>query len=366
METWRLIDLGLADPLIAQTFYESVAHAVDKGLSTNTIILVQPSSPYVCIGFHQELDREINVEYCHAHNLPIIRRSQGGGATYLDSSQVFYQIVAKRDSQIIPATVEGIFKKLIGITVYVYRKLGLPAEFKVLNDVVVNGRKISGNGAGEFGDNTVILVGNIILDLDYDSMAQVLKVSSEKFRDKIVKSMTEWVTSIKKELGYVPSSEQIKKLLVEGYESILEIKLTPSSPSDLEKRFWEQEVKPCHLSSEWLHMPELKHEELVKGRTVKVAGSVRVAEVDYKATKLIRVTAELADGKILDIMVSGDFFMIPKDALPKLESCLKGSTLNREVLIERLHEFYEKNKVQTPGVVPEDFVEAIMKLNELA
>ena len=120
------------------------------------------------------------------------------------------------DSQIIPVTVEGIFKKLLGITVYVYRKLGLPAEFKVLNDVVVNGRKISGNGAGEFGDNTVILVGNIILDLDYDSMAHVLKVPSEKFRDKMVKSMREWVTSIKKELGYVPSSEQIKKLLVEG------------------------------------------------------------------------------------------------------------------------------------------------------
>ena len=97
-------------------------------------------------------------------------------------------------------TVEGIFKKLLGITVYVYRKLGLPAEFKVLNDVVVNGRKISGNGAGEFGDNTVILVGNIILDLDYDSMAQVLKVSSEKFRDKIVKSMTEGVHPSKRSL----------------------------------------------------------------------------------------------------------------------------------------------------------------------
>ena len=62
-------------------------------------------------------------------------------------------------------------------------------------------------------------------------------MSREKFRDKIVKSMTEWVTSIKKELGYVPSSEQIKKLLVEGYENILDIKLTPSSPNGLEKRF---------------------------------------------------------------------------------------------------------------------------------
>lgn len=62
-------------------------------------------------------------------------------------------------------------------------------EFKALNDVVTNGKKISGNGAGQFGDNTVILVGNIILDLNYDAMGRVLKVPSEKFRDKMVQSM---------------------------------------------------------------------------------------------------------------------------------------------------------------------------------
>ena len=366
METWRLIDLVKAEPLMAQAFYEAVAHAVDTGLSPNTIILVQPSSPYVCLGFHQELEKEIDVEYCHIHNLPIIRRSQGGGATYLDSNQVFYQVVAKKESKVIPLAVERLFEKLLGVTVYVYRKMGLPAKFKALNDVIVHGRKISGNGAGEYGTNTTILVGNIILDLDYDSMAHVLKVPSEKFRDKMVKSMREWVTSLKKELGYTPPVQQIKKLLVEGYESVLGVRLIPSGINDMEKSIWEQQVKPRHLSHEWLHMPELRHEELATGRAVKVADGVKIVEVAHKAKKLIRVRAELIGEKILDLLISGDFFMMPEDALPKLESRLKGATLNREEVLKRIREFYEKNKVQTPGIVPEDFAEAIMRLRELA
>jgi len=51
----------------------------------NTVLLVQPSAPYVCLGFHQELEKEIDVECCREKGLPIIRRSQGGGATYLDN-----------------------------------------------------------------------------------------------------------------------------------------------------------------------------------------------------------------------------------------------------------------------------------------
>ena len=366
METWRLIDLGEVEPLMAQAFYEAVAHAVDRGLSLNTVILCRPSSPYACIGFHQELEREIDVEYCRSRSLPIIRRSQGGGATYLDSNQVFYQVVARKESKVIPSAIEKLFEKLLGVTVYVYRRLGLPAEFKALNDVVVRGRKISGNGAGDFGTGTIILVGNIILDIDYDSMARVLRVPSEKFRDKMVKSMKEWVTSLKKELGYIPPVNRIKELLVEEYQNVLGIKLIPSGPSDVERNIWADEVKPRHLSHEWLYMPELRHEELADGRAVKVADGLKIVEVNHKAKKLIKVRAELVGDKVLDLLLSGDFFMIPKDSLPKLESSLKGATLIRDDVWKRIQEFYEGNRVKTPGITAEDFTEAIMKLRELA
>jgi lipoate-protein ligase A len=52
MEEWRLIELGSAEPLITQTFYE----AVHRGESPSTLILVQPAAPYACIGYHQDFE----------------------------------------------------------------------------------------------------------------------------------------------------------------------------------------------------------------------------------------------------------------------------------------------------------------------
>jgi len=66
MEQWRLLDLGYAEPLLAQTFYEAVAEAVHRGLSHNTLILIQPASPYACLGYHQDLEKEIDGELTEA------------------------------------------------------------------------------------------------------------------------------------------------------------------------------------------------------------------------------------------------------------------------------------------------------------
>ncbi|MEM2960844.1 MAG: hypothetical protein QXU67_04495 [Candidatus Bathyarchaeia archaeon] len=366
MEIWRLIDLGIVEPLFAQTFYEAVAHEVDVQASPNTIILVQPSAPYVCIGYHQELEKEIDLDYCRKKNLIVIRRSQGGGATYLDNNQIFYQVIARRDSEVIPLGIQELFKKLLSVTVFVYRKLGLPAEYKAINDVVVRGRKISGNGAGTFGKNTIILVGNIILDLDYNSMSSVLKVPNEKFRDKMAKSMMEWVTSINRELGYITPPEKIKSLLIEAYENVLGIKLIRAEPSNEEMKYWERQIKPRHLSNEWLNMPELRHEDLFEKREIKIAEGIKVVESTHKAKKLIRVSAELVGDELRDIMISGDFFMIPEIALPKLESSLRGAKLDRDCILKRILDFYTQSGVQTPGIEPEDFVDAIMRLgNEI-
>jgi len=362
MESWRLIDLDKADPFTAQTFYEAVALAVSRALSPNTLLLVQPSSPYVCLGFHQELGREIDLEYCKKMELPIIRRSQGGGATYLNSNQVFYQVVASKESTIIPVRAEELFEKLLRAPVLVYRRLGLAAEFKPINDVVVGGRKISGSGAGLI-DSAVVLVGNIILDLDYESMSHVLKVPSEKFRGKMAKTMSEWVTSLKRELGHVPEVESIKGLIAEAFEEVLGINLQKAETNEEERRIWEEEVKSKHRLTEWLQMGGGRRlsDSL---RAVKIAGDIHVAEVDHKAAKLIRVRAELQGQEIQDISITGDFFMMPEETILHLEAALKGTRLEEAELEKRISRLFRETGVQIPGMVPRDFVEAILKLRE--
>jgi len=363
LESWRFVDLGKAEPLMAQTFYEAVAVAVDRALVPSTLLFVQPSKPYVCLGCHQQMEKELDTEYCRGHGLPIIRRSQGGGATYLNSEQLFYQIVASDSSEVIPKKVEALFEKVLAAPIQTYQRLGVEATFKPLNDVMAGGRKISGNGAGKLG-STTILVGNIIMDLDYDSMAAVLRVPDEKFRDKMAKSMREWVTSLKRELGHVPPIDEIKKILRDSFEETLGVALNPSQPTEAEVEIWENETKPKHLSQEWLLMPELRHTALAEERAVKVADGVKVIEVAHKAKKLVRITAETIGDRILSVMITGDFFIVPEDAVPKLEAALRGAMLNRSELEAIVRKFVLENKVQMAGLDPEELVTAIMKLSE--
>ncbi len=361
MERWRLLDLGYSEPLMAQTFYESVAEAVHRGESPNTLILLQPDSQYACLGYHQDLEQELDLDFLKEKGLPVIRRSQGGGATYLDSNQIFYQIVFK-DSGAVSRDIERLFEKLLAVTVETYRRLGVPAEYKPVNDVVVGGRKISGNGAGRH-ESATILVGNIIIDLNYDLMARVLRVPDEKFRDKMAKSMVDWVTTLKRELQNLPSVEEIKKVYSDVFQELLRIKLCKGEPSELERRIYDEETMPRHTSEEWLYMESMRPERMA-GRAVKIAHDVKMVEADHKAGKLIRVRSEMVGSEIRRVQIMGDLFVVPKEAVDILEEMLRGVELERTELRSVVDRFYEATQAQTPGITTDDLVEALFKMHE--
>ncbi len=362
MEQWRLLDLGYAEPLIAQTFYEAVAEAIHRGLSHNTLILIQPASPYACLGYHQDMDREIDIEFCKKAELPVIRRGQGGGATYLDSGQIFYQIISK-DSGVVPRDLGSMFERLLSVTVETYRRLGVDAEFKSLNDVVVGGRKISGNGAG-MHESASILVGNIILNLNYDLMARVLRVPDEKFRDKMASSMREWVSTLDNELEEVPSVEDVKIIYVAAFEDVLGVELIREEPTDEEWIIFNEETKPRHKSREWLYM-EAPVTQQREGRSVKIAHDVKLIDSDYKARKLIRIRAEVMKDEIMSLQIRGDLFAIPKESTSVLEEMLVGIKLEEKAIRDLVEKFYEETGAQTPGIGPRDFTEAIIKARML-
>jgi hypothetical protein len=75
---------------------------------------------------------------------------------------------------------------------------------------------------------------------------------------------------------------------------------------------------------------------------------------------MIRVTIEVAFNKIRDILISGDFFMVPETMLPKLERELIDVPLNHDDVLQKVKRFYGSFSIQSPGVEPEDIVNAIM------
>ena len=201
----RFIDAGEVSALRSQTIYHGLAHARTEA-TPDTVVLARPAQPYVCIGFHQDLEHEIDLEYCRARSLPVLRRETGGGAVYLDRNQLFVQWIMGPAR--LPARIEQRFELFCGTLVAAYRELGIDACLRGANDVHVDGRKIAGTGAARIG-SAEVLVGNLICEFDTAECARILRAPSPAFRDQVHKSLALYMTSMRRELGAVPDPARI-------------------------------------------------------------------------------------------------------------------------------------------------------------
>lgn len=354
---WRLIDLGAQDGFTIQTVYEAVAR-YDNDFQ-NTLILCYPKEPYVCPGVHQVIEKEIDIKFCRAHNMPIVRRQVGGGTVFNDTQQQFYQIIVKKEDS--PLEVKDVFKKFLKPAVHCYKKFALDAEYKPLNDIVIGGKKASGNGAMSLGGVNV-LIGNILIDPDVRLMTSVLKVPSEKFRDKIAESISEWMTSLRKELGFVPDRELIKEYYIDGFKE-LGIEFDRGSLKKEEEDYIKK-LTVKFKGNEWIYKRELEHFNLlskVDAECKKVKNGVLICEASFKAEKLIRITMETIEDKITEIFISGDFFVEPVDGLDDLEKELIGCRVEKEALTNKIDKFFKETGINAYGATSADFAEAIVR-----
>ena len=167
----------------SQCYYHALAELGREGL-----VLCCPDEPYVCLGVHDDLYQEIDIDYCEANNIHLLRRKIGGGVVLLDENQFFYQVVLKKDNEMIPMRRELLFKKMLQPAIHVYEKLGMQTRWKAPADLVFGRLKCSGNGAGEIGD-CVALSGNVLFNFDYKGMAQVLKSPNAMYAEILKESM---------------------------------------------------------------------------------------------------------------------------------------------------------------------------------
>ncbi len=354
MEKVRVLDMGLVSPLRSQAIYHGVAYAMQPD-TPNTIILVGPTDPYVCIGYHQELEKEVDVPYCQEHDLSIYRREVGGGAVYLDKGQVFTQWIFQRGQ--LPLDLEKRFALYIEPLVQTYQSLGINATLRPINDVHVNGKKIGGTGAAQMGDADVV-VGSLMYDFNFDLMARVLKVSSEKMRDKIYQSLNQYITTMTRELGETPDYEAVNQAYLKHCAETLGVELEYGEPTAAELAITE-ELEARFTSDEWLYQKG----GLRQTGAVKIHADVYLVETAYKAPGgLIRSTARLREGRIDDLTLSGDFTMLPAFAVGALEQSLRGVSLDEEQVRARVGEFYGSLQVQSPGVGVADWVTAVLSL----
>jgi len=347
----KLYQLGKIPWMETQLIYHALAE-----LGREALCLVSPATPYVCIGFHQDVEQEVDLEYCEQNQIPVFRREVGGGAVYLDGDQLFFHLILHRDNPAVTKSRASFYKKMLEPIIRTYRSVGIPAEYKPVNDVIVETRKISGTGAAEIGD-CIVFVGNLILDFDYETMSKILKVPDEKFRDKVHKTLRENLSTIRRELGEKEAARwdeaTLNGLMAEEFQKLL-------GPMDTGQRddalLRKMDALRARMDNEaWLFN---KGRKVLPGRDVKIRAGTKVLHRVHKAVGgLIRADFEVRDGQFGQVHLSGDFFCFPEEAIVWLESGLQGlSTGEVETFLEA---FYAEKGVETPGIHMSDWLKVL-------
>jgi lipoate-protein ligase A len=281
-------------------------------MNDECLILTGTKQPYSCIGFAQDLKKELDLKFCQEHNVPYFRRETGGGTVYLDENQLFYQLIIRRDNPLTPWHTEAFFRRFLKPVVKTLDKFGISGRFVPINDLIVDNKKISGNGGGEIGECKV-LIGNLLLDFNFDIMASILNVPNEDFRVRVLNSMKENLTTLKAQLGNIPSKEDLKKVLISEYESLL----GPLTPAKLDKDILSlmKELNFKFSTEKWLFQRVPKTE----GRNVKIREGVMLHHRIFSQDEWeLEMNLEVNEDKISEIDVERiSNFKAPADEIKK-------------------------------------------------
>ncbi len=250
MVTWRLLHDGITDAHHHFAVEETLARLLDEGLSPPTLRLRRVRHA-VFVGVTQDVYAEVDVDYCRANGIKIVRRMNGGGAVYHDVGSFCYSAFFPR-AHFATYSDKELFHLFAQPVIRTCADYGLQAQESGRNDVVVNGRKIYGSAQMAWYD-AFVQSGTFLVDIDFETMWRALKPSALKFADKSVKTIYDRVTSLNRELGRAVPVEEVMDRLAQHIAESLNVTLVPGELTDEERALAEQLWREKYATDAWTY-----------------------------------------------------------------------------------------------------------------
>ena len=239
--------------------------------------------PAVIVGFNQEVNTEVNLDYLKANGIDLVRRVTGGGAVYHDLGNLNYTIVGRSEN------LERDYPEYAGILMKALQSLGVPATLSGRNDILVEGKKVSGF-AKRVCKNRLMVHGTLMYKVDVDVLTHVLQPSATKLQSKGVSSVRSRVANL---CDYLPEITDVQ-IFSQRLEEILSCHY-----ADAEYKLSEQDLA---------NIRQLRDEKFATwewnyGRSPKatLSNSARLA------CGTIEIHLTLAENRIATCRFGGDF-----------------------------------------------------------
>ncbi|MDN3439256.1 lipoate--protein ligase [Planococcus sp. APC 3900] len=213
---------GITDPRINLAIEEYLLKTMD--VEKDPFLLFYINEPSIIIGKNQNTAEEINTDYVDSNGIHVVRRLSGGGAVYHDLGNLNYSFITVDDGNSFRN-----FRKFTEPVVKALQSLGVNAELSGRNDLMAEGRKVSGNA--QFSTRgRMFSHGTLMFDTEVDAVVSALKVSKEKIESKGIKSIRSRVANISEFLKEPMTVTEFRKAILhsifEGEENVRYYELT--------------------------------------------------------------------------------------------------------------------------------------------
>ncbi len=260
------------------------------------LLMLWQSTPSVVVGKHQNLVNEVNLDYTEQENIPVVRRLSGGGTVYHDMGNINLSVITTKDKEDNLIDFKSFTKPVIDFL----QLLGVTLTFEGKNNLVLRGKKISGNSA-HILKNRVLHHGTLLYKTHLDKLEKVVRNDNSPIRDKAVKSVRATVGNLSDFLPNPPEtrefSQQFKAFLKNYYSIAREENLTETEVQAIEKLAVEK-----YKSREWNYGYSPKYilrqeKETAYGHFLVMLevekGIIRKAELILEGKKLEKIEQKL-------------------------------------------------------------------------
>jgi lipoate-protein ligase A len=263
----------------------------------------------VIVGHHQNALAEINIDYVSQNGIKVVRRLTGGGAVFHDLGNVNFTFI---DNRIDNEDTSSMFARFTKPIIEALEGLGVKAYLEGRNDLLIDGRKFSGNAVAVY-KNRVLQHGTLLFASSMTDLSQALASRPEKFTGKSVQSNRSRVTNISEHLAQPMSVESFIDYMDNFIRNnrAKDYKLYSYSSKDL---FEISKLKAEKYSKEWWNF----------GQSPKY----QFSKVEKFNGGLLEVYLNVEKGVISEIKIFGDYFFTKETA--EIENLLVGTMHNYE------------------------------------
>lgn len=153
------------------------------------------NSKSVVVGKHQNTLAEVNYPYLRRMGIPVVRRLSGGGTVFHDLGNVNFLFIREGE---VGKLVD--FRRHLMPVLDILHQMSIPAEYGGRNDLLINGRKISGNAEHVYHNRT-LHHGTLLFSSDLEMLEQAIMVKPGLYEDRAVRSVRSQVCNISESLN---------------------------------------------------------------------------------------------------------------------------------------------------------------------